>query len=67
MMYDRLESGGTLAAIISVHWTFGQERKCEEFRQWLDAVGGRSYEIEEGAFRQSGTGIKTMAVVIKNA
>lgn len=43
------------------------ERKCEEFRQWLDAVGGRSYEIEEGAFRQSGTGIKTMAVVIKNA
>ena len=67
MMYDRLESGGTLAAITSVHWTFGQERKCEEFRQWLDAVGGRSYEIEEGAFRQSGTGIKTMAVVIKNA
>lgn len=67
MMYDRLESGGTLAAITSVHWTFGQERKCEEFRQWLDAVGGRSYEIEEGAFRQSGTGIKTMAVVIRNA
>ena len=65
MMYDRLESGGTLAAITSVHWTLGQERKCEEFRQWLDAVGGAKYEIESGAFKESGTGVRTLAIVIK--
>ena len=64
IMYDKLESGGTLASITSAHWVFGSEKKCVEFRVWLDNVGGKKYEIEEGAFKESGTGIKTMAVVI---
>lgn len=64
LMYSKLDSGGTLAAITSAHWTFGQEKKCEDFRRWFDAVGGKTYEIEEGAFTDSGTGVRTMAVVI---
>ena len=64
LMYDRLEDGGTLASITSAHWVLGQEKKCQKFREWIDSVGGKKFEIQEGAFRESGTEIKTMAIVI---
>ena len=31
LMYERLEEGGTLAAITSQHWKFASEKKCVEF------------------------------------
>ena len=65
LMYERLEDGGTLAAITSQHWILGQEKKCVEFRSWLETVGGKIYEIGAGEFKESGTSISTMAVVIK--
>lgn len=64
LMYSHLQEGGTLAAITSSHWVFGQESKCKEFREWLEKVNGEKYEINEGAFKESGTNIKTIAVVI---
>lgn len=64
LMYSYLQMGGTLAAITSPHWVFGQESKCKEFREWLKNVNGEIYEINEGAFKESGTNIKTIAVVI---
>ena len=64
LMYSRLKEGGTLAAITSSHWIIGQESKCKDFREWLEHVNGKKYEIEEGAFKESGTCVKTMAVVI---
>lgn len=64
MMYDLLEPGGTLASITSAHWEFAHEKACEDFRQWLEAVGGHKYEIEPNAFKESGTAIRTLAVVI---
>lgn len=63
-MYDLLHEGGTMAAITSTHWQFSTEKKCEAFRDWLQKVGGARYEIERGAFQESGTSIKTLAVVI---
>lgn len=65
MMYDMLEPGGTLASITSAHWEFAEEKTCRDFRQWLEDVGGAKYEIESGAFKESGTGIRTLAIVIK--
>lgn len=64
MMYDRLQEGGTLAAITSCHWIFSGEKKCKDFLEWLDSVHGQKYEIDEGSFKGSGTMIKTMAIVI---
>lgn len=63
-MYEHLSDGGKVAAIMSKHWKIGKESECVEFRKWLDEVGGKSYDIEEGAFKDSGTGIPTTAVVI---
>lgn len=65
LMYERLEKGGTLAAITSPHWKFASERKCVAFREWLEEVHGQVYEIGAGEFKDSGTGISTMAIVIK--
>ena len=65
LMYDRLEQGGTLAAITSQHWRFASEKICIDFRNWLKEVHGEVFEISAGEFKESGTSISTMAVVIK--
>ena len=65
VMYDHLAPGGTLAAITSLHWRLGTEKKCAEFRSWLDEVGGKTFQIEAGEFKESGTTISTIAIVIK--
>ena len=65
LMSDRLEEGGTLAAITSQHWKFASEKKCIDFRNWLKEVHGEVFEISAGEFKESGTSISTMAVVIK--
>ncbi len=65
LMYDRLEAGGTLAAITGQHWKFASEKKCVEFREWLEEVHGEVFEIGAGEFKESGTTVSTMAVVIK--
>ena len=63
-MYELLAPGGTLASITSPHWTLAQERECVEFRDWLKDVGGIARPIEAGAFKESGTSIGTMAIII---
>ena len=63
-MYDMLKVGGTLAAITSKHWEFSSETKCKEFREWLLSVNAKKYELESGSFKDSGTGIQTLAIVI---
>ena len=65
MMYDMLEPGGTLASITSAHWEFAEEKTCRDFRRWFEDAGGSKYEIESGAFKESGTGIRTLAIVIR--
>lgn len=65
LMYERLEVGGTLAAIMSQHWKIASEKKCVDFRNWLEEVRGQVFEIGAGEFKESGTLISTVAVVIK--
>lgn len=65
LMYDRLEEGGTLAVITSPHWKFASEKKCDVFRRWIDEVHGQVFEIGAGEFKESGTSISTMEIVIK--
>ena len=63
-MYAWLKPGGTVAAITSTHWQMGQEKVCADFRKWLQEVGAHTYEIGEGKFKKSGTGVNTIAIVI---
>ena len=64
IMYDCLLTGGTLAAITSQHWQIGQEKKCIDFRNWLNLIGAQIYNIESGQFKKSGTTIPTTAIII---
>ena len=66
-MYAWLKPGGTVAAITSTHWQMGQEKVCADFRKWLQEVGAHTYEIGEGMFKESGTGVNTNAIVITKA
>lgn len=63
-MYECLKPGGTLVAITSPHWTLATEQVCKDFRDWVKNMNGQVFGIEEGAFKDSGTGIRTMALVI---
>lgn len=65
LMYKRLDENGTLAAITSTHWTFSNEKKCVDFRNWLNKAGGQTFKIDSGEFKKSGTAIRTLAIVIK--
>ena len=64
--YDFLAQGGRLVAIMGMGWTFRQDRKATEFREWLKAR--RRWEMEElpaGTFRASGTMVNTVMVTIE--
>lgn len=63
-MWEHLKSGGRLVAIMSPHWQHAQDKKSKQFREFLQSVGGQTYEIAEGAFKESGTNIRTYYVVI---
>lgn len=63
-MYEHLKCGGRLVAIMSPHWQHAQDKKSKQFREFLQSVGGQTYEIAEGAFKESGTNIRTYYVVI---
>lgn len=63
-MYCMLNKGGILASIISAHWEFAQEKVCSDFRDWLKDVNAHIYDIDGGEFKDSGTMIKSKAIVI---
>ncbi|MHB0943279.1 DNA methyltransferase family protein [Paenibacillus sp. ALE1] len=61
--YDCLKEGGKLIAIMSPHWTFSSDAKSIHFRNWLNDKG--YYEkLPDGSFKESGTGVSTVLVVI---
>jgi type I restriction-modification system DNA methylase subunit len=61
--YDLLAPGGRLVAIMGNGVTFRQERKYEEFRQLIERVGSVE-ALPEGTFKDSGTGVNTVLVVL---
>ena len=54
-MYHRLNKGGRIVSITSVHWISSTNKKETEFREWLNDLGADIIDIERGAFKESGT------------
>jgi predicted RNA methylase len=67
--FEFLKPGGVLVAIMGIGWTFRQDRKATEFREWtwLNSVDGKWFENADNAFKESGTGVKTVTVKIQKA
>ncbi|HEY9765263.1 MAG TPA: methyltransferase [Chroococcales cyanobacterium] len=65
--FDQLKPGGKMVSIMSESPFFRQERKAQEFRDWLEEVGGKSEKLPEGTFKDSerSTGVATRMVTIE--
>ncbi|MBR8193784.1 SAM-dependent methyltransferase [Burkholderia vietnamiensis] len=65
-MLKFLEPGGMLSTVMSTSWMQGSRRAQLAFRQLLEQLGAEVTPIEAGAFKESGTGIATLHVVIRS-
>lgn len=63
-MYHCLKPGGRLVSVMGTSWQMGSQKKQEQFRDWIYEVGANVIDIEQGAFKESGTMVKTVIVVI---
>lgn len=62
--FDTLNGNGRLVSVMSPGPFFRSDRKAVEFREWFDNHGGEKIELPEGAFKESGTGVSTVMIVI---
>jgi len=64
--FDRLLPNGRLVTIMSTGWTFRKDKKAEDFRDWVNDVGGDWELLPEGAFYESDrpTGVRTGILVV---
>lgn len=60
-----VKPGGDLVAILPSGVVFREDRRHREFRDWIAQLGGTIKELPEGAFRESGTGVRTVVVRAK--
>lgn len=62
-----LADGGRLVSIMGESAFFRSDNKAMVFRQWLQEVGGSVFNIPDGAFKESGTGVRTRMIVVDKA
>jgi predicted transposase YbfD/YdcC len=66
--YTLLRPGGRLVAVMGEGVFFGQDKKAQAFRDWLESVGGTSEKLDEGTFLDPSlpvnTGVNARMVVI---
>ena len=63
-MYDCLKDKGRLVSMCSPHYQHASGKKETAFKQWLSDVNADVQEVKAGAFKESGTNIRTVIVVI---
>jgi hypothetical protein len=63
-MYECLKSGGRIVSIASKHWQLSKNKTETEFREWLDEVGAEIIDVEPGKFKESGTMVGSVIIII---
>lgn len=59
-----LAPGGKLVAIMAPGYTFRQDKKATEFREWLGNLTHTATELPAGTFKEAGTMVHTMLLCI---
>lgn len=59
-----LAPGGHLVAVMAPGFTFRQDRKATEFREWLDGLEHTIEKLPPGTFKEAGTMVSTVLVHI---
>lgn len=63
--YDLLAAGGTLISVMGEGAFFRTDRKANDFRTWRVKVNARDASLPDGAFKESGTGVKTRLLWVR--
>jgi len=63
--YKCLVNGGILVSVVSESPFFRENKKSVDFRDWLDEVGAEVIENDVGAFKESGTMVKTRIIKVR--
>lgn len=63
-MYDCLNATGRMVSLCSPRFTYAQDKESVTFREWLEEVGASVGSLKQGAFRNVGTNIAAMRIVI---
>ncbi len=63
-MYHHLAKGGRIVTIMSAHWKDSDKKKETEFKKWLKDLKADVRDNEAGAFKESGTNVATVMVII---
>jgi PRTRC genetic system protein E len=64
-MYKCLKPGGLVVTLSSPSWTFQENKKAQDFREWLAELNADKEEVPSGTFKESGTGVATYIITIK--
>jgi phospholipid N-methyltransferase len=62
--YAVLADGGILVSIVSESPFFRTNKKSVDFREWLDEMDAQIIQLPEGAFKESGTMVRTRMIKI---
>lgn len=63
--WELLDSGGILVSVVSESPFFRENKLSKEFRVWLNETNAEVRDLEAGAFRESGTNVKTRIIKVR--
>ena len=63
--YKTLKPGGILVSVVSESPFFRNNKKSVEFREWLEKMNAEIIDLEAGAFKESGTMVKTRIIKVR--
>ncbi|MEF9983734.1 MAG: methyltransferase [Oscillospiraceae bacterium] len=61
-MYELLKPGGRLVTITSPHWTFANDKKSVDFRNWVEEQNSYTENLESGTFEMTGVASKILVI-----
>ncbi len=59
-----LKPGGRLVAVMSAGTEFRQNKKAVKFQEFVQSIGGHVEQLPPESFKESGTGINTLFIVL---
>lgn len=63
--FKYLKEGGRLVSVMSPSVFFRSDKKSEAFREWFELNNGEKYDLPEGSFKNSGTNVSTVIIVME--
>ena len=64
-MYDVLANNGIIVTICSTHYSFAQEKKAVNFKEWLLDIKANCIQLPKGTFLESGTNVPAVMLIIE--